>query len=254
MCSTFEELDIFRTLGDALHNFATFHLLLSIIKKKSYDGVSAKTQFLYTLVFTTRYLDLFVVFLSYYNSVMKVIFALVPTCTFLLVFKMKSTYEKKYDSFWSEVLVAGALILAVFVNYNLEAIEVLWTFSNYLEAVVMIPQLYMIFQSKKTTRHMKMYISFLVLYKIMYICDSIYVYNTYNQFNAITGISNVVNITIVFIAVVIWRCSKIIHKYKQKDVMKWKNIFLVSGSFAQPETIKTEAPLVTEHAYQPVVD
>lgn len=35
-------------------------------------GISGKSQVLFALVFTTRYLDLFTVFISAYNSVMKV--------------------------------------------------------------------------------------------------------------------------------------------------------------------------------------
>lgn len=35
-------------------------------------GISGKSQVLFALVFTTRYLDLFTVFISAYNTVMKV--------------------------------------------------------------------------------------------------------------------------------------------------------------------------------------
>jgi len=36
------------------------------------EGISGKSQVLFALVFTTRYLDLFTVFISPYNTVMKV--------------------------------------------------------------------------------------------------------------------------------------------------------------------------------------
>ncbi|XP_072377678.1 ER lumen protein-retaining receptor-like [Diabrotica undecimpunctata] len=247
-------MNVFRIAGDASHTFAMLYLLWSIIKEKSYVGVSAKTQLLYTAVFITRYVDLFSYFISYYNTIMKVSFILISACTFLLAFKMESTYEKKYDSFWSEVLIAGALIVAVFCSHSLEAIEILWTFSEYLEAVVIIPQMYMIFQSKKITRHMKVYFFCLVLYKTMYICNWIYRYNEEYHFDAISEISGFIDVMIFFIAVLILRCTNItIHEYEQKDVTKWKNIFLISSGFAQPGSTKTEAPLVTEHVYQPVI-
>lgn len=35
-------------------------------------GISGKSQILFALVFTTRYLDLFTTFISIYNTVMKV--------------------------------------------------------------------------------------------------------------------------------------------------------------------------------------
>lgn len=49
---------------------------LKIIFVKSYyvcvSGISGKSQVLFALVFTTRYLDLFTSFISIYNTVMKV--------------------------------------------------------------------------------------------------------------------------------------------------------------------------------------
>uniref|UniRef100_A0A6P7FEA2 ER lumen protein-retaining receptor C28H8.4 n=1 Tax=Diabrotica virgifera virgifera TaxID=50390 RepID=A0A6P7FEA2_DIAVI len=124
----FEKINVFIRIGDSLHTSAILYLLCSIIKEKSYAGISAKTQFLYAAVFITRYLDSFMVFRSYYNTLVEVTLVLVSVCTFLLSFKMRSTYERKYDFFWSEVLVAGALILAMFVNNSLEAIEVSFFF------------------------------------------------------------------------------------------------------------------------------
>lgn len=37
-----------------------------------FSGISGKSQILFALVFTTRYLDLFMAFISLYNSTMKV--------------------------------------------------------------------------------------------------------------------------------------------------------------------------------------
>ncbi|XP_028131688.1 ER lumen protein-retaining receptor 3 isoform X2 [Diabrotica virgifera virgifera] len=252
--SEFEDMNVFIIAGDASHTLAMLYLLWSIIKEKSYAGVSAKTQLLYTAVFITRYLDLVSYFVSYYNTIMKVFFILVSAITFLLAFKMESTYEKKYDSFWSEVLIAGALIFAVFFSHSLDAVEILWTFSEYLEAVVIIPQIYMIFHSKKITRHMKVYLFLLQIYKTMYVCNWINRNNMENRVDLTSDISGFVDIMIFYVGVVILRCSKItIHEYEQKDVTKWKNIFLISSGFASPRATKTNAPLITEQVYQPVV-
>lgn len=37
-----------------------------------FSGISGKSQILFALVFTTRYLDLLTAFISFYNSIMKV--------------------------------------------------------------------------------------------------------------------------------------------------------------------------------------
>lgn len=48
------------------------------------SGISGKSQILFALVFTTRYLDLLTAFISLYNSFMKVNLNILPlkTCTY----------------------------------------------------------------------------------------------------------------------------------------------------------------------------
>ncbi|KAK8612931.1 hypothetical protein V6N13_104256 [Hibiscus sabdariffa] len=67
-------MNIFRLAGDMTHLFSVLVLLLKIHTIKSCAGVSLKTQELYALVFTTRYLDLFTTYISLYNTIMKLIF------------------------------------------------------------------------------------------------------------------------------------------------------------------------------------
>ena len=59
-------------MGDMLHLFSIFVLLLKIYTSKNCNGLSLKTQFLYVVVFCTRYLDLMFSFISLYNEIMKV--------------------------------------------------------------------------------------------------------------------------------------------------------------------------------------
>ena len=58
-------------------------------------GLSGRTQVLFALVFTTRYLDLFTNFVSLYNSLMK-IFYLVSSYTtvYLMHRKFKASYDR----------------------------------------------------------------------------------------------------------------------------------------------------------------
>lgn len=48
-------------------NCAEMHLVVVC-----FSGISGKSQILFALVFTTRYLDLLTAFISFYNSIMKV--------------------------------------------------------------------------------------------------------------------------------------------------------------------------------------
>ena len=91
------------------------------------SGISGKSQVLYAIVFTTRYLDLFTNFVSYYNTVMKVVFILCTYATLALIFwKFRTTYDSESDSFRAEVLVIPAAGLAVLVNHEFTLMEVRW--------------------------------------------------------------------------------------------------------------------------------
>lgn len=67
-------MNIFRLAADLSHLFAILILLYKIWKTRSCAGLSLRSQALFALVFTCRYLDLFSHFISVYNTVMKVIF------------------------------------------------------------------------------------------------------------------------------------------------------------------------------------
>ena len=88
-------------------------------------GISGRSQCLFALVFTTRYLDLVTNFVSPYNSVMKVVFLITTYGTIYLVFfKFKATYDSNHDSFRAEFLVIPVAGLAVLVNHEFSVMEV----------------------------------------------------------------------------------------------------------------------------------
>lgn len=175
-------MNIFRLSGDLMHLMSIFILLLKMYSLKNCKGVSLKTQFLYALVFVTRYLDLFYNFLSLYNSVMKLIFI---ATSILIVYLMKfkapycDTYDKKYDTFFLPYLLVPCAILALLVNEYFSVTEILWTFSIYLEAVAIVPQLIVVHQFAKEsggfvenlTSH---YVFCLGGYRAMYMINWVY--------------------------------------------------------------------------------
>ncbi|KAI4297610.1 hypothetical protein L6164_037494 [Bauhinia variegata] len=110
----------------------------------SLDGISLKTQELYAIVFVTRYLDIFTDYISLYNTVMKLIFL---GSSFSIVWYMRHhkivcrSYDKDQDTFRHYILAVPCLLLALLINEKFTFKEVMWSFSLYLEAVAILPQL-----------------------------------------------------------------------------------------------------------------
>ena len=77
------------------------------------------------MVFTTRYVDLFLNFISVYNSAMKVIFIVATYATVYLIFyHFRATYDSNNDTFRAELLVIPVGGLAVLVNHEFSVLEV----------------------------------------------------------------------------------------------------------------------------------
>lgn len=144
-------MNIFRLCGDMLHLFSIIIMLLKIQQTKSAAVVSLKTQELYLVVFLCRYVDLFLHFISVYNSLMKLFF--IGSSAYIVFLmrtdrQVKHTYMKDLDTFRVAFLVGPCVLLALVWNDAdmvqtafFKAVEVLWSFSIYLEAVAILPQL-----------------------------------------------------------------------------------------------------------------
>ena len=93
-------MNLFRLCGDLSHLLAIVILLLKIWKSRSVSGVSGKSQLLFAVCFSTRYLDLFIRFVSVYNTFMKVTYLICAwgTC-YLIYMKFRSTYDGHHDVF-----------------------------------------------------------------------------------------------------------------------------------------------------------
>nr|ABK22024.1 unknown [Picea sitchensis] len=174
-------MNIFRLAGDMTHLMSVLVLLLKIHTIKSCAGISLKTQELYALVFVTRYLDLFSDYVSFYNSVMKIIFI---ASSISIVWYMRShkivrrSYDKEQDTFRHYLLVIPCFILALLVHDKFTFREVLWAFSIYLEAVAILPQLVLLQRSRNIDNLTGQYVFFLGAYRGFYILNWIYRYFT----------------------------------------------------------------------------
>lgn len=174
-------MNIFRLAGDMSHLLSILVLLLKIHATRSCRGVSLKTQDLYALVFVCRYLDLFSNFLSWYNTIMKVIFL---GSTFAIVYLMRfnkavrATYDKDQDTFRHLLLIIPCFVLATFVTKGYNLVEVLWTFSILLEAVAILPQLVLLQRTQNVDNLTGNYVFLLGSYRGLYILNWIYRYMT----------------------------------------------------------------------------
>ncbi|CAG5085029.1 Oidioi.mRNA.OKI2018_I69.PAR.g10796.t1.cds [Oikopleura dioica] len=186
-------MNIFRLFGDLSHLAAIAILLLKIWKTRSCAGVSGKTQFLFALTFVTRYLDLFLHFVSLYNTVMKLIYiaASIFTC-YLIFFKFKATYDGNHDSMRAEFLIVPAAGLACLINSKFDVIEILWTFSIYLEAVAILPQLFLISKTGEAETITSHYLFAQGSYRALYILNWVYRYYYENHVDAIAIVAGVV--------------------------------------------------------------
>jgi len=192
-------MNIFRLVGDFSHLLAVIILLLKIWKSRSCAGISGRTQILFALVYTTRYLDLVTNFVSIYNSVMKIIFIVASYGTLVLMFyKFRATYDRNHDTFRMEFLVLPCLILAFVINHEFSPIEILWTFSIYLETVAILPQLFMLSKTGEAESITSHYLFALGIYRALYIVNWIYRYYVEEFFDPIAVVAGCVQ-TVLYV-------------------------------------------------------
>ncbi|KAK9180430.1 hypothetical protein WN943_029639 [Citrus x changshan-huyou] len=200
-------MNIFRLAGDMTHLASVLVLLLKIHTIKScagtfipsfliyffhvvstsmlYVGISLKTQELYALVFATRYLDIFTNYISFYNTIMKLIFL---GSSFSIVWYIKRhkivhrSYDKDQDTFRHWFIVLPCLVLALLINERFTFKEVMWTFSLYLEAVAILPQLVLLQRTRNIDNLTGQYVFLLGAYRALYILNWIYRYFTEDHY------------------------------------------------------------------------
>ncbi|XP_051904488.1 ER lumen protein-retaining receptor 3-like [Hippocampus zosterae] len=186
-------MNAFRLAGDLSHLLAIIILLIKIYRSRSCAGISGKSQVLFALVFTTRYLDLFTIFISPYNTVMKVVFlALSYATVYMIYMRHRGTYDSENDSFRVEFLLVPVIGLSLLENYAFTPLEVLWTFSIFLESVAIMPQLFMITKTGEAESITTHYLFFLGLYRALYIANWLWRYHTENFFDHIAVVAGVV--------------------------------------------------------------
>ncbi|PAA73839.1 hypothetical protein BOX15_Mlig007604g1, partial [Macrostomum lignano] len=170
-------MNIFRLLGDMSHLAGIVLLLHKIWTSRSVSGISGKSQVCFCLVFLTRYLDMFTSFVSLYNTLMKMFFISSSIATvFMMYGRFKSSYDSNHDTFELKFLIAPAALLALVANHEFSFLEVLWTFSIYLESVAILPQLFLITKTGEAETITSHYLFALGAYRGLYVFNWIYRY------------------------------------------------------------------------------
>ncbi|KAJ1655828.1 endoplasmic reticulum retention protein [Dispira simplex] len=186
-------MNVFRLCADMLHLASIVILLLKIKQTKSCAGISLKTQALYFLVFLTRYLDLFVYFISLYNTLMKVFF--IGSAGYIIYqiwYEYRPTYDASLDTFRAEFLILGAGILAVAFPDSWHVLDILWSFSIYLEAVAILPQLFQMTRTGEAETITSHYVFALGAYRALYIANWVYRYYTEGYVDVIAWVAGFV--------------------------------------------------------------
>lgn len=186
-------MNVFRLAGDLSHLVAIIILLLKIWTSRSCAGISGKSQILFALTFASRYLDLFTNFVSMYNSVMKLIYLAASFSTVYLMYaKFKATYDHNHDTFRLEFLILPSAALSLLINHDFSPIEVMWTFSIYLEAVAILPQLFMVSKTGEAESITSHYLFALGSYRALYIINWVYRYYMEGFYDMIATLAGIV--------------------------------------------------------------
>eukprot|EP00658_Telonema_sp_P-2_P016595 TRINITY_DN16440_c0_g4_i3.p1 TRINITY_DN16440_c0_g4~~TRINITY_DN16440_c0_g4_i3.p1 ORF type:complete len:221 (-),score=58.77 TRINITY_DN16440_c0_g4_i3:461-1123(-) len=175
-------MNIFRFTGDMLHIVSICLILLRMLKQKTCAGLSKKTQIAYCIVFTLRYIDLFTNFYSLYNTVLKVLFIASSYWIWWLMEKdpqISATYDlEQKDTARLELLVAACFVLAILTSVDWTIKEILWTVSIYMEAVAIMPQIFLLQRLGNCEALSSHYIACLGGYRAFYLLNWVYRYLT----------------------------------------------------------------------------
>ncbi|QIX01515.1 hypothetical protein AMS68_007032 [Peltaster fructicola] len=190
-------MNIFRILGDLSHVASLFILIAKMRSSSSASGISFKSQFLYTLVYVTRYLDLLWTdpTRSLWNTTLKIVF-ISTQCyvVYLMLNDYKPTHDPNQDTFRVEYLLAGAAVLGILFppKWTYSPFEMLWAFSIWLESVAILPQLFMLQRTGSAETITTHYIFALGLYRALYIPNWIWRYFTEGYLDPIAVLAGLV--------------------------------------------------------------
>jgi len=167
--------NVFRYVGDYMHLAGILILLALIAKNKSVAGISRKTQILYCVTFVTRYLDLFDHSQTAYLVFFKLTYIVTSAIVLSLFYQLHTTYERRHDTVNLTVIFIPCTVAAVLLTNEYSLMEVLWTFSEFVEGFAMVPQYVFCYREKVAKDWMNnLYVISLGGYRVFYALNWIY--------------------------------------------------------------------------------
>jgi len=167
--------NIFRYVGDYLHLFGVFVLLATLLKNGSLQGISKSTQILYFLVFITRYLDLVDHSQTAYLVFFKLTYILTSIIVLIIFWKFDKTYERQKDTCSLAVIFVPCFTASILLANEISALEMLWTFSQFLEGFAMVPQYIFCYRDRLAKDYaVSLYVMSLGGYRVFYAANWIY--------------------------------------------------------------------------------
>ncbi|CAD7085478.1 unnamed protein product [Hermetia illucens] len=212
-------------LADVFHLLAMLLLLFKIVKTKSCAGVSGRTQCLLAIVLLTQ--DLTLAPQSVINLGFRMVFAICAIITIILIYgPFSHTYDGKHDTFRIEILLIPCLVLALVLNYEFTWFHVLWAFSIYLEAIAIVPQIWLT-DKVGYTQYMGVYLLALGIYSALNMVHWIIISLFARSNSYILLISGIAH-TCFFIVFLFLEC------HSNKDEVKLVNVNVVDNEKPSP--------------------
>jgi ER lumen protein retaining receptor len=174
-----------------------------------------KSQILYAIVFTTRYLDLPFSYVSAYNTAMKIFFLVSSYhIVFLMRCRFQATYDHKNDTFRVRYLIIPCVIFAfIFHRRWFDPLEIFWSFSEFLEAVAILPQLFLLQRTGGAETLTSHYLFALGGYRFFYILNWGWRFYLERKTNWISWVSGIIQ-TLLYADFFYHYLTKVIHGKK----------------------------------------
>lgn len=173
--------NIFGLLADLVHLCSYFVIIQKIRSLKETSELSYRTQEIYLMVYLTRYGDIIFNRHSLYLTSMKIIYI---ALTMWIIYQIKykksfiQTYNPMDDDFNHYLYIYPSILVItlVFHSWSKEHpfFEFSWSYSIWLEAVAIIPQLWVVHKKKQFTVITGKYIIQQAIYRMLYILNWVY--------------------------------------------------------------------------------
>lgn len=166
--------NIFRLAGDVLHLGGMALGLGAVWQSRSVEGFSRKTQVTFQVMYVCRYLDIFTASQNAYLLFFKVGFNVITALMLVAFVRWSSTYDQAADSCNLVAVLGPSFLLAHLTASGSGFREEMWTFSEFLEPLALIPQYIVCYRAARVRPAALLYMLALGGYRMLYILNWVY--------------------------------------------------------------------------------